>query len=65
MAKDKTISEYTDKNKYVLKWLSAEPEQMRSAVSFEIDFDRRLDTILNALQKAEHANVIRLKPRKK
>lgn len=65
MPKDKTISEYTDKNKYVLKWLSADSGQMRSASSFEIDFDKRLDTILKALHKVEQANVIRLKPRKK
>lgn len=65
MAKEKTISEYTDKNKYIHKWLSEGPGKVSGPKSFEIDLDKRLDTILTALHKVEESNVIRLKSRKK
>ncbi len=65
MAKEKTFSEYTDKNKYIYKWLSDEPQAADETRSFEIDLDKRLDAILTALHKVEESNVIRLKSRKK
>lgn len=64
MAKEKTISEYTDKNKYIYRWLTDGPGEATGIKSFEIDLDKRLDSILTALHKVE-SNVIRLKSRKK
>ena len=65
MAKEKTFNEYTDKSKYIYRWLSEETGTGGEARSFEIDLDKRLDAILTALQKVEESNVIRLKSRKK
>ncbi|MBI5588592.1 MAG: hypothetical protein HY889_09550 [Deltaproteobacteria bacterium] len=65
MAKEKTFSEYTDTNQYLYRWLAEKPPEKKSDRSFEIDLDKRLDTILTALHKAEESNVIRLKQRKK
>jgi len=64
MAKEKTISEYTDKNKYIYRWLAEEPGVVTGPRSFEIDHDKRLDMILSALHKVEQSNVIRLKRKK-
>lgn len=63
MAKEKTINEFIDKNRYVLKWLSAGPED--NTEPREQDFDKRFESVLTALHKEADPNVIRLKPRKK
>lgn len=53
----------TDKQNYLLSWLTATSTQMRSA---EVDPDKRFETVLSVLQKDRSRNVIpfKLRPRK-
>lgn len=53
----------TDKQNYLLSWLTASSTQMRSA---EVDPDKRFETVLSVLQKDRSRNVIpfKLRPKK-
>lgn len=48
----------TDKDNYLLSWLTAAPEQMRTG---GIDAGRRFETVLSVLQKERKRNVILFK----
>lgn len=53
----------TDKQNYLLSWLTATPSQMRSAV---VDPDKRFETVLSVLHRDRSRNIIpfKLRPRK-
>ncbi|OGP93995.1 MAG: hypothetical protein A2V53_02225 [Deltaproteobacteria bacterium RBG_19FT_COMBO_56_10] len=50
----------TDKQNYLLSWLTAPPAQLRCA---EIDPGKRFETVLSVLRKDRSRNVIPFKPR--
>lgn len=50
----------TDKQNYLLSWLTASSSQMRSA---EVDADKRFETVLSVLHKERSRNVIPFKLR--
>lgn len=53
----------SDKQNYLLSWLTASSSQMRSA---EVDTDKRVETVLSVLHKDRSRNVIpfKLRPKK-
>ncbi len=58
---------HTDKKSFISDWLSADPSELRSARSAELDMAELLETLLEALAEEERAveggKVIRLKNR--
>lgn len=50
----------TDKQNYLLSWLTATPTQMRSAI---VDPDKRFEAVLSVLLKDRSRNVIPFKIR--
>lgn len=52
----------TDKQNYLLSWLTATPSQLRSG---EIDAEKRFETVLAVLLKERSRNVLPFKPRSK
>ena len=52
----------TDKQNYLLSWLTATPSQLRCG---EIDAEKRFETVLAVLLKERSRNVLPFKPRLK
>jgi hypothetical protein len=50
----------TDKQNYLLSWLTATPSQLRCG---EIDAEKRFETVLAVLHKERSRNVLPFKPR--
>ena len=50
----------TDKQNYLLSWLTATPSQLRCG---EIDAEKRFETVLAVLLKERNRNVLPFKPR--
>lgn len=50
----------TDKQNYLLSWLTATPSQLRCG---EIDAEKRFETVLSVLLKERSRNVLPFKPR--
>lgn len=55
-----TTKRLTDKQNYLLSWLTASSSQMRCAV---VDTDKRVETVLSILHKDRSKNVIPFKLR--
>lgn len=55
-----TAKRLTDKQNYLLSWLTASPAPQRVA---ELDPEKRVDAVLSVLQKDRSRNVIPFKPR--
>ena len=58
---------HMDKKNFISDWLSADPSELRSARSAELDMAKMLETLLEALAEEERAvedgKVVRLKNR--
>ena len=67
MQKHKRALLYKNKLDFISSWLSADPSELRSARSAELDMERMLETLLEALAEEERAvedgKVVRLKDR--
>jgi hypothetical protein len=55
-----THKRLTDKQNYLLSWLTASPSQLRSAV---VDPEQRFETVLSILHRERSKNVLPFKPR--
>ncbi len=67
MTKHRSILFQKDKRRFVANWLLADPSDFRSSRSSELDLEKMLDTLLDALSREDLAvkdgKVLRLKPR--
>lgn len=59
---------YKDKRRFLLNWLSADSSKLRTSRSAELDVEKRLKTLLDALSREdpvvkEGNNILKLKPR--
>ncbi len=67
MTKHRRMLFYKDKRRFLTNWLSADPTEFRTSRSAELDLEKRLNVLLDALAKEDQAvkdgKVLRLKPR--
>jgi hypothetical protein len=58
---------YRDKRRFLSTWLSADSSKLRTSRSAELDVEKRLKTLLDALSREDpvvkNGKVLRLKPR--
>lgn len=52
---------FSDKDNYVLSWLSASPVRMRTQASPHIDPDKRFEAVLAVLHKERKNNILPFK----
>ncbi len=67
MTKHRRMPFYKDKRRFLANWLSADSTEFRTSRSVELDLEKRLNVLLDALAKEDLAvkdgKVLRLKPR--
>lgn len=68
MIKHRRMMFYKDKRRFISNWLSADSSKLRTSRSAELDVEKRLKTLLDALSREDPAvkdgkKVLKLKPR--